>query len=187
LNLKLILIVAVAALAGFAVSMFLGYKQIKPFDVLYNMVAGYMVGFDAKSVISNPASLIGMAGTGLAVAAPLLSMVNSAKQKAQQVEADAKTQIGGLSTSLDSATGKLDSTNLQLTNAQTTITNLNTTQQALQAKLDSIQPQYDKLQNQYSELQKIRAADVIGSLSGGTTIINPDGSKTAVVTKTVIK
>jgi hypothetical protein len=192
MDFKTILIIAVCVLAGLGICLLLGYLEIEPFTVPYAYVIGWMGSFNAQEVISNPATILTTVGAAAAVAIPLLSKLNSAKQQVQTTVTAAKTEIGGLTKEVGDITGKLESTELNLSNANTKISEANTKITELsqsssdwQTKADTYKQQLDRLQGNYTELQKIRASDVIASLPGGTVIQNPDGSKTAVVEKTI--
>lgn len=191
MNLKTILIAIVFVLIGFAIVMLLGYFAIAPFDYVYGMVAGAFSGFDMQGVVENPASIATIAGTGITtavgVAVPLMSKVNSAKQQAEDTATEAKTKIEGITGTLESTTSKLQTTELDLTNATAKIEELTPQINQYKTQAETYKEQLDKLTNQYTELQKIKAADVLGSLPGGTIITNPDGSTSAIIEKTVVK
>jgi hypothetical protein len=189
MNLKTILVIVAVFLAGFSICLFLGYLGYYPFIVLWEETGKFVSGLNFD--FSNPTTLIttgiGAAGTAVAVGAPLLSKLNSAKQQAQETAASAKSQIDGISGKLDTTTSQLQSAELNLSTAQSKITSLEQSSHDWQTKAQTYEEQLNKLTGQYSELQKLRTSDMIGLLPAGTVMPNADGSKTVVVEKTVVK
>lgn len=187
MNLKTILLIVACAGLGIAICLVLGWKGYAPFNGFYNMVAGFFGNFNAAEVISNPASLITIAGTGIGVAVPLVSKLSETKKQAEQFKTDAQATISNYQTELTDKTSKLESTTVNLDSAKEQITTLSASSKDWETKASTYKEQLDKLTSQYTELQKIRAADVIGNLPAGTIIPNPDGSTSAIVEKVVVK
>ena len=190
MNLKLILTLVVCIVIGIVICLALGYFNIAPFDQFYSMVLGYVGNFNIGEALSNPTTLIAGVGTAItaasAVAVPLMNKANEAKKQAESAINTAKTELGSVKDSLTETTGKLETANLNLESATKALGEKDALINTLKTKVETLQPQLDKLQTSYTELQKIKAADVIGSLPGGTVINNPDGSKTAVIEKQVV-
>ena len=185
-SLTLILVVVSTVAAGIGVCRLLGCMGISPFTEFKATIAGYFGGFDLGGVVSNPASVLTAAGGAVAVGIPLLSKLSAAKQQVTTVASKAQSEISGLTDNLSDASSKLSSTQLDLTTAQEKLSSLESANTTLTTQANTYKAQLDKIMGQYTELQKIKAADLIGSLPGGTVITNPDGSQTAVVERKVI-
>ena len=191
MNIKTLLTIIAFILLGVAICLLLGYFEVYPFTILWTTVSGWLGGFNISDLTSNPTTLItagaGAVGTAVTVGLPLYNKLNTAKQQLEATTQEAKTKINGLSSTLEGATSKLQNTELDLTNATKKLNELEPQINQYKTQVESYKSQLEKLQNNYSELQKIRAADVIGSLPGGTVITNPDGSKSAIIEKVVVK
>ena len=139
------------------VCILLGYFGIEPFVGFYIMVTGWFSKIDFGSVISNPATILTVVGGATAVAVPLISKLNSAKQQTQQIASDAKTQVSNINNTLSETTSKLDTANLNLENAQATITKLNSTSASATTQVASLQQENAKLLTQLDALNNIQA------------------------------
>ena len=187
MNLKTVLLVIALVLAGLAVCVALGYFGVYPFTVIYDYAVGWMGGFNITEVASNPASILTTVGAAAAVATPLLAKLSTAKQQASDLKEQATTQISGLTGQLSTAKNELSSTETSLASLEAKFKSLEASTGTYQAQAEAYKTQLDKLTNQYTELQKIKAADFISTLPGGSKITNPDGSQTAVVERVVVK
>lgn len=191
MNLKTILVIIGLIMLFVAVVLALGYFEVPPFNIAYEYMANFAGGFDTSQLTENPTTLIstgvGIAGTAATIGIPLYNKAKSAKEQAQQIFNDAQTKISSVTGELETKAADLKTAEVNLTNAQTKITNLETTAKEATTQANFYKAEFDKLQNSYTELQKLKAADVIGKLPGGTVITNPDGSQTAVIEKVVIK
>lgn len=105
MDLKLIIVLILVALAGVGVCLYLGYMGIEPFDQFYIMASDAFSGFNVQEAISDPTTLITTAGAGIAsasaVAVPLISKLNSAKDQVTSTASAAKSQIDSLSAEKD--------------------------------------------------------------------------------------
>jgi methylthioribose-1-phosphate isomerase len=191
MNIKTLLTIILFILLGVAICLVLGYFEVYPFTILWTTVSGWINGFNVEEITSNPTTLIttgmGAVGTAATVGIPLYNKLNSTKQQLEATTQEAKSKISNLTGTLDGATSKLQTTELNLQNATSQLETLKQSSTELQSKADFYKSEFDKLQNRYTELQKIKAADVIGSLPGGTIITNPDGSKSSIIEKVVVK
>jgi len=186
-NLKTIIIIALFVLVGVALCYFIGTLGDNLFTPLTATINGWIGGFNVSTALSNPATIITSVGAAAAVATPLLSKLSTAKQQVTDVTTQAKTQIGGLTTNLEAKTSQLNNTQLDLTTAQAKLKTLESSNSQLQFQADNYKTQLDKIMGQYTELQKIKSSDFLSTLPGGSLITNPDGSKTAVVERVLIK
>lgn len=122
MDLKLILTLVVVAVIGVAICLYLGYLGYEPFDQFYGKAAELVSGVNMEEVTSNPASLITTAGAGIAsasaVAVPLISKLNTAKQQATDTANAAKTQIDSLSSEKDKLLSQAESFKTQTATLQ---------------------------------------------------------------------
>jgi predicted PurR-regulated permease PerM len=146
--LKLIFWIILAAVAGVGVCLALGFLGYSPFNKLSDLVAGWFSKFDLAGIISNPASLITIAITGISGIAgivTLYSKVNEAKNQAQQaLTQQASKYQGALSEvtgQLDNATNSIDGLSAAKTAAEKQVGDL-------QTKLSNTEPLIQSLTNQ---------------------------------------
>lgn len=189
--LRQILIAILAAAATFMVILVLGHLGIAPFNALYEAVTAWLGNFNfsqtASEIMRNPATLLTLIGTAATIGIPLITKLMEARRQAAALKAQAQARIDEYQDSLNQTSKQLQQTSTKLQTAEQQLTQLQQANSTLQTQLQTLQQQYDKLQSSYTELQRIRAADVISTLPGGTVIPQPDGTKIAVIEKTVIK
>lgn len=123
MDLKLIITLVIVALIGVGVCLALGYYGISPFDQFYVMVTDAVSGFNVQEAMSDPTTLITTAGAGIAsasaVAVPLISKLNSAKDQVTSTASAAKSQIDSLSAEKDKILSQVDDYKTQATSLKT--------------------------------------------------------------------
>jgi septal ring factor EnvC (AmiA/AmiB activator) len=164
-----IIAIILVIIAAFAIYMLLCYKGFvpEPYDGPYNTIMGYVGNFDAKAMISNPATLLAAVGGISAVAIPLISKITAAKQQVTQITDSAKTQLSSLTAEKDALQTEINQLKSQVSgvgdlSAQTkTATEkaaeLQTKLNNLQTNFDSISQQKTSYQNQYEEAKALVA------------------------------
>lgn len=105
MDLKLILTIAIVAIIGVAICLYIGYLGYSPFDQFYAKVMELIGGVNVEELTTNPTALITTAGAGIAsasaVALPLISKLNTAKQQVTDTASAAKSQLDSLSSEKD--------------------------------------------------------------------------------------
>jgi len=186
MNIKTILIILAGVLIGVAICYLLGYTDVYP-NIVYTTLNGWFSGFDISAVISNPATILTAAGGAAAVAIPLITKLNSAKNQLTATTEAAKTKISMVSNELGTAQDQLQNKTLSLEDANETITALTAKANTAQTQYETLKVEFDKQQNRYYELQRLTSADVLKELPGNTTITKPNGETITVVEKVVVK
>jgi len=162
-----IIAIILVIIAAFAIYMLLCYKGFvpEPYDGPYTTIMGYVGNFDAKAMISNPATLLAAVGGISAVAIPLISKISAAKQQVTQITDSAKSQIdsvtaqkdalqkevnnlkgqvsgvGDLSAQAKTATETATKLQTELATMQTNYRNLELTANSYKNQVDELKPQ----------------------------------------------
>ena len=126
MNLKLILTVAIVAIIGVAVCLYIGYLGYEPFDQFYAKAVELVGGVNMEDLTSNPTAMITTATAGIgaasAVAVPLMSKLNTAKQQVTDTTAAAKSQLDSLSSEKDKLLGTVEDYKTQALTAKDALT-----------------------------------------------------------------
>ena len=126
MDLKLILTIAIVAIIGVAVCLYIGYLGYEPFDQFYAKAVELVGGVNMEELTSNPTAMITTATAGIgaasAVAVPLMSKLNTAKQQVTDTTAAAKSQLDSLSSEKDKLLGTVEDYKTQALTAKDALT-----------------------------------------------------------------